>query len=286
MAYTPKQSYTIRLANESDLEVITQLWNDCEEADSGLRPVTIDDVKQDLSYPGFEINRSVRLVADNEGRLVGFGSFWDLEKPAVDPWLDLRIHPDYRDTDVVDQLIQWGEQRIQDCVKEAPDDLRVALFTGTDNKHKQLHKKFEQNAFAEARHYWHMKIDLDQPPQTPVWTEGYQPFHYDTKEEISANLEKIVFAFDDSFSDHFGHIKRPLDQTIKEWQHDIDTDKKRFDPKLWFFVMDGDEIAAECLCMKEEYDDPRNGYVNILGVRQGLFSKRKCAQKSTNWLNR
>lgn len=260
--------YSLRPATNNDLKNIVQLFNDCEEADSGLRTTTIEDVQQAWTNPNYDVDLSVRVVENEQQQLVGYASFWDLEKPAIDPWLDLRVHPQFRATPATDLLITWGEERAQRCVAEVPTDLRVALFSGTQHHHTAIKTTFDQHGFTEARHYWEMKIDLDTRPPSPSWPEGIQLFQYETKADVLRNLTSIAIAFNDAFQDHFGHVKRPIENTINRWQHHIETDQKRFDPTLWFLAMDGDEIAAICLCVKEDADDPNNGHVDILGVRR------------------
>ncbi len=275
MSQTNSTPFSLRPPTMDDLHDVVQFENDHEEAQTGLRPVTAEDIQRRWTSPGFDLAQSARLAENKDGKICGYATFWDTDDLPVDPWLNLRVHPAFKETTVGQQLLAWGEKRAQSCLERVPTDTRVILVTGTLHTNTASKTLFAQNGFIESRHFWEMKINLDQAPPDPVWPEGMQLFHYQTKEEILANLEKIIAVVDGSFQDHFGYVKRPLEQEIKRWRHSINSDNKRFDPTLWFLAMDGDKIAAVCLCLKEDHEDPNNGHVNILGVlrpyrRKGL----------------
>ena len=44
--------------------------------------------------------------------------------------------------------------------------------------------------------------------------------------------------------------------------------KEEFDPTVWFLAMEGDEIAAVCLCAPRMGDNPEMGVVDELAVRR------------------
>lgn len=268
-------NFNLRPPEEKDIEKIVDLANDWGEAHFGKRPVTVDDIQRRWSSPGFDIATSGRIAETEEGKLIGKVILWDHRNPPVAPWLELQVHPEYEESNVGQEMLAWAEKTAHRCFDRVPADARVALVSGAYHSHLAAKDLFENNDFTCTRRFWEMKIDLDQPPQEPNWPDGFDLLVYDSEEELITNLEKIVMAIDDSFQDHFGHVSRPIEQAVAEWKHRITSDKKRFDTKLWFLAMAGDQIAAICLCMKEDFEDPNHGHVNILGVcppyrRRGL----------------
>ena len=263
-----RSKFTLRPPQEADIENLVNFINDWEETHFGIRPVTAEDIQQTWASPNFDITQSGRIAETEDGKIAGNAVLWDNRDTPVNPWFEIRIHPDYEESEVGNLLLHWGEKTAERCFDRVPNNARVALVSGAFHDHRSAKTLFEDNGFMLTRHFWEMKIDLDKPVQSPIWPDGFNIVHYDTNEDVIANLENIVIAIDDSFQDHFGYVPRPLDQAIEQWTYRINNDKKRFDPKLWFLAMDKDEIAAVCLCMKQDFDMPEYGHVNILGVRK------------------
>jgi mycothiol synthase len=121
----------------------------------------------------------------------------------------------------------------------AEDEAAVALLT------KRGHR--------DARHYFTMRIDLDEPPAAPRWPDGIRP---DTFRPDDARAFKA--ALDESFADEWGWA--PID--FEEWKR-LRLEAPDFDPKLLFIACDGDELAAVAHC-KCAFG---GGWVATIGVR-------------------
>ena len=259
--------FSLRPPTMDDIDAMVEFLNDWDEVHVGGRPYTKEDLQRRWTEPRFDLAADARVAVNTNGEIIGTTTIWDGIDPPVNPWLNLQIHPDWEDTNVGEALLAWGETRGKACFARVPEGVRVGLVSGAIHTHLAQKQLFEAHGYVEIRHFWEMEIELDKPPQKPHWPDGFEPFHYASKADVEANLEKIVLAMNDAFQDHFGYVERPLAERVAQWQHRID-DPKRFDPSLWYSAMDGDEIAAMSLCNKEDFGEPDKGHVNILGVRR------------------
>ena len=72
---------------------------------------------------------------------------------------------------------------------------------------------------------------------------------------------------DEIFRDHWGYVPQPDEDVVKHFREWINS-KPDFDASLWFLAMDGEEIAAICLCSRDRQEYPGAAWVNVLGVRR------------------
>ena len=120
----------------------------------------------------------------------------------------------------------------------------------------------EAYGFSLVRHFYRIK-ELGSNPQLPVLPEGIKV----TTIDINTELKAALLALDDGFKDHWGHVDRPIDDRLVEWQHYLQTDKN-FDPTLWFLAKSEGQIAGVIRCNPRTVEDPQMGWVFQLCVRQ------------------
>ncbi|HEX7525307.1 MAG TPA: GNAT family N-acetyltransferase, partial [Gaiellaceae bacterium] len=113
----------------------------------------------------------------------------------------------------------------------------------------------ETHGFREVRRFYEMAIELHGPPPTPALPEGLAVERF--REE---DARSFYDALDESFRDHWEHQPRGFE----EWweRHSAAAD---FDTSLWFFIRDGDEVAA---VVRNEPNRNGGGWVGALGVRR------------------
>lgn len=88
-------------------------------------------------------------------------------------------------------------------------------------------------------------------------TEGIHLHVCDGSEE---DIQRAYEAIEESMLDHFAHTPRPFE----EWRHDMV--REGFDPALWFFALDGDQVAGVALC-RIWNEETAQGWITQLGVR-------------------
>jgi mycothiol synthase len=133
----------------------------------------------------------------------------------------------------------------------------------TVNTNESAIRLFKKRGATLVRRYWDMRIDLADELAQPVLPEGLRLITYDQFND----LEAVYRADDEAFQDHWGYVQEPFEIGFPKWAHWM-TDPAVFDPKLWFLVMDGDELAGLALNREKSDEDPEMGWVRVLAVRR------------------
>jgi len=255
--------FLIRPAKLEDAESVNELLNLCSMEVVGKKLFSVNDLLISWQAPDFQLGTSSRLVLSPEGHLVGFCLINDTIEPYVRINLRVQVHPDFRDNGVGESLLQWGEHRAKQALSRAPSGAQVFITVGlfqNDLYHQQLVEKFGLQA---VRHFFHMEIEFDRPPERPEIPKGIVIRPYDEQTE----LEPLAIVFLDSFQDHYGFANRTAEKMLKNVRYEIANDPK-YTPEMWFVAVDGDQIAGFSICVPKTPEDPGMGYVNVLGVRR------------------
>jgi len=255
--------FVSRPATMADLEELVDLYNDYWEATAGVRKMTMENARTLCTTPGFDLERSTRVVLTPAGRIVGLALVVDLGTPPVHPEVAGAVHPDFEGRGVGAALLQWAEERAREAIARVPEGLRVSMYASSTVAHEPTRRLFEKMGLQAVRHSWLMAIDLDGPPPEPEWPEGIVIRTYQDHPDLGA----VYRAVSDAFKDHWGYVQQPEEEGLRRWQHRIESDSE-FDPSLWFLAMDGDEIAGMSLCPPHAPHDHEMGFVNTLGVRR------------------
>lgn len=252
--------YIARPAAMDDIPALVEMLNACAIEEFGAPDETEDSLRSGLEAPGFSPAADTLAVFLPDGRAVGYVEYWNNREPRVRPYLYGRVHPAFTSLGIGTYLTRWGEQRAAQDIPLAPENARVAVFTGTNALNRRAIALFESEGYTHSRTYYRMLIEMDAPPPAPVWPEGITVRPATTDR---ADLRAIHAAIEESFQDHWGY----LPMTFENWIHWTDHDPD-FDPSLWFIAMDGGEIAAISLCRPFLTGTPDTGWVNTLGVRR------------------
>jgi mycothiol synthase len=258
-----RQGFTSRAISMGELEEITGLFNAYWEPLLGMSKFTIDDIRGYMMAPEFDVETSSRVVLSPEEQIVGSVVVFDLGTPPVHPVVCGCVHPDFERQGIGTYLIEWAEERARQAIVRVPDDLRVSMYVNTSSAHEPTKRLLEKKGLNAVRHSLYMVTDLDKAPPEPKWPDSVVLRTYQGYSE----LEAVCRAVDEAFQDHWGYVGSPIEDMVQRWQHGIDSNEE-FDPTLWFLAMDGDEIAAVCLCAPRIGDNRQVGIVNELGVRR------------------
>lgn len=253
----------IRPFTLEDAEAVVDLFNAHSRSQFGENDSELDEMLVDWTTPGLDLAESTRVVESESGEIIGYAELWDISKPHVTKYAWAVLHPELWDGDIFNAMLRWVEKNARSRIALAPENTRVVIkhnLASVDTKRKQA---LEAYGYEHVRIFLRMVIDLEQAPSAPIIPAGLQIIPID----IDTELEKAVVALEDGFSDHWGHVARPIEVQLAEWRHYIENDKD-FDPSLWFLAKDGDEIAGVCRCSKKTVEDPDMGWVNQLCVRK------------------
>lgn len=255
--------FTNRPALLDDAEMVSEMLNVASLHAIGEADEDADLIKSAWQSVGFEPAQDTRLVFAPNGQLVGYIEVWGTVHPPVHPFLWGRVHPQFEGQGVGSWMMDWAEGRVQELAEKVPAHLRISFKAGHVDTYQPANQFLQERGMVINRRFWKMVIELDgEPPQAVFPPHITLRTYADTQE-----LLPIIRAWDESFSDHWGHQPQSEEKLLASWQQQIATDKLH-DPTLWFLAMDGDEIAGFSLCDTYAVEDPEMGWIGRLGVRR------------------
>jgi mycothiol synthase len=260
--------FVLRPPIMEDAPAVLEIMRACDIAVIGKANNDLDDLLNDWRMPGFSLENDVCVIVAPDSRIVSYGVVMDNVRPTT-PDIDLYIHPDYwhDDTPMENALIDWAETRSRQAVSRTPADARIAMHAYTFSQDAFYKTMLERGGMTIIRHAFMMKIDLDKATASPVLPEGITVHTFREGDDKRPVLEAIR----DAWRDHWGYVESPFDEHYQRFLHGWED----LDPSLWFLAMDGNHVAAACLCQGHHGDDQTMGWVSTLGVtrayrRRGL----------------
>lgn len=255
------EGFTTRPARMEDAEMVVEMYNACSEALGGIEKHHVSDTLTEWSLPSTHLDQDTLLVFAPDGKLAGYGEFWDINEPYVTKQLWYRVHPEFNNLGIDLYLITWAEEKARLAVDRAPEGARVVVHGNSSALDRKMQRVFESLGYIHNRTGLCMLIELNDPPVEPKWPEGIQLLNM-----VSGKDERrIIRAVYDSFSDHWGFVPEPFEAYLERWLHFLNHNLD-LDPELWFMALDGDDVAGISLCSKEAHNDPEMGWVGTLGV--------------------
>jgi GNAT superfamily N-acetyltransferase len=239
---SPPTGFTARPARHSDIPAIIGLI-DALDASFNHIVMTYDvaDIENDWKYLSPETD--TRVISAPDGALAAYATLTDegLGQFVADGY----VHPAWRGHGLGAWLLRRTESRAREMIDSAPEGARVTLLNSVLVEDKAAQELLDAGDYTLARVFWRMRIEMSEPPATPVWTAGIRVRTYEPERDAHAVYELVNTAF----GDHWGHTP----QTFEEWISHIDRDS--FDPALWFLAENQTgELTAVALCrMRPDY---------------------------------
>jgi len=266
-------TWTARPVTEEDVECATEMFNARSRKQYGKNQTTVDQMRGWWQSPRFDLARNTRVVFDPEGEMVGWAHVSDPGEPYLTIGTGVIVHPDHEGNEAIwDDLHAWALARARDFAPLAPAGARVVVTMSALEKDAARRGAAERAGYESVRVQNLMRIDLDTAPPAPSWPAGIALRTAD----IERDLPEIVAADMESFRDHWGHVDRPFDQELEEWQSFVRGEGDLIDPTLWFLATDGEKIVGYSICRGQVADDATRGYVDGLAVLPG-WRKRGIA---------
>jgi mycothiol synthase len=243
---------TTRPPRPDEAQAITDLVVACDVAEFGQPDFELDDLLTDWHMPGFDLEHDAVVVVDGE-RIVAYASF------VRGDYVDVYVHPDYRNAGIGKALLEWSERR---ALERTPpgEEIRVGqvITTGETGARRLLEKR----GYEPVRTYWRMTMPLAETPPPPAWPEGVTVRTFDQERDTRA----VYALVQDAFADNERHTA----ESFEEWQAFM-IDRDAFEPGLWFLAESDGEIVGCVLCPNYEEE----GWVRQLAVardwrRRGL----------------
>jgi ribosomal protein S18 acetylase RimI-like enzyme len=224
----------------------------------------------DWTTPEFNLEEAARVLVNPDDKIIGYIDLWDVSKPHVVKYAFGVMDPQAWDAQIFHDMLAWAEDYARSRINLAPEGTRVVLHHSLNSQDLQRKAVLEAYGYELVRHFYRMVIDMDQSSPTPAVPEGITIAPIRLEEE----LRDALIAVEEGFADHWGHVSHSLEESLKHWQHFIETSED-FDPSLWYLAKEGDQIAGVCRCSSKVTEDPDMGWVNQLCVlkpwrRRGL----------------
>ncbi len=244
---------------------VVDLLNAAEQAISGKPSTSLEELINDLQFPGFHPQTDVRLFFNDDGRLVGYAEMWDLAQPHVRLRGFGAVHPNFWGRGVGSQILDWLGQRAQDSLSLSPADAQVVLHNHVSMLDQRAQRLHQAHGYSHVRSSYRMRIDFTQPPAAAVIPQGVRLRRIENEEDLRLG----VLADFEAFQDHWGFVRNgeSFDAFYARMAHFL-THDPHVDLKSCFIAMDGDQIAGVCFNAIGTVQDEAQGWVNILGVRR------------------
>lgn len=258
------QGFALRQVTEADASAVTRLVNSISQKISGVNEFSETEVESFWRTPGVDMGKNIRLLLSATGEMVGYAESLTIATIPVHPFIFIRVRPEIAEGEGPALLFDWAVERATQVLQILPPDLRVSIATYTLQGLEPLQRLFESRGFSVTRHSFEMAIDLKEKPAPVVVPQGIVIRTFKPETEMA----DVYRAYDESFSDHFGHIKQAFEPGFARFRHLLTEDSDGYDPTLWFVAIDGDQIAGVSLCRPSHQLAELSGWVSILGVRR------------------
>jgi mycothiol synthase len=226
------------------LAELTELINRDSDELYGEREESIESMRMWLTGPKLNPETDMRVAVVDDA----FRGYVDVD-PEPEPiyWADLRV-PLAEPDDIRLALLDW----VQDRARERGGKVLRFHAASVDEPMKRL---LEERGLRVIRHFYRMRIELDEEPDAPRWPDGVT-----VRTATSGDATRVYEAHQESFEDHWEYVRLPFE----EWEHWLM--REGFDPSLWFLAEDEGEVAGLSLC-REQDGEKGVGWVSVLGVR-------------------
>jgi mycothiol synthase len=226
----------LREPGREDAGTIAEVLNAHSERLFGERDLTARHV-----VDWFEIADVWMRLAERGGTAVGYA---DVAVEGGRTSIDLRALDEEAAQLLLDAgVAHAGEEALLRGYAPSSDELAAAVYAGA--------------GFTIVRHSFQMRIELSEPPAAPEFPAGLEVRTMRDGEE-----PRIHAAHMDAFADHWDFHEQRYEQW-RRWHRDAEF----FDPRLWFLLLDGEEIAGLALCGQHHSGEADFGWVDVLGVR-------------------
>jgi mycothiol synthase len=238
---------TLRPPREGEFDALLELMNAHQLAAFGEADYTADDLRTWLTTPYVDVERDIRVLERDDGRLIGYA---DADPTRDEPprwWCDVKVDPDADAAEVLAELVAWLDERAR----------KGRLRVWTSETDLRIVDAFSRLGFEPLRHSYRMEIDLAGDAREAIWPDGIS-VRPATADDHRAVYEASVEVWRDT--------NDPMDDTFDEWVH-WHVERDSYDPSLWLLAHAGGELAGFSLCRPDPVD-PNAGYVSLLGVRR------------------
>ncbi len=248
---------------EADLPAMLDVLNAGNREDKIEEVETLEGLSYEYSHltncdPAADI-----LVAEVNGRMVGYGRVWWSKNDDGERlyWLFGSVHPDWRRRGIGRAMLHWQERRAREIAAAHPDDGPRYFQTWTMDTVAGKRSLLESEDYAPVRYGYMMVRSLEEPiPDLPL------PDGLDVRPAQRDQFRAIFDALNEAFRDHWGH-RESTEEDFQRWSN-----WPMMMPHLWQVAWDGEQVAGMVLNAIFEDDNKtynrRRGWTDPICVRR------------------
>jgi mycothiol synthase len=243
---------TWRRPRIDDAEPILAMVAERNEDAIGFSDITLDDVRDELTEPGFDPRVDGWLVHDRSGAVAGYG--WAFAKGASDM---VDVEAIAADDAVADWL--WAQVlRRAAAMGAAAGHAVIRVDVGVYQRDAVQRARVSAHGFAPATTYQRMRIDFDGAPPEPPVPDGGAVRAGPGDEVFRRHAHEIA---ERAFVDHFGFAPK----SFAEWHEGIEQSATHDWAQLRVAYVDG-EPRAMVRGSDQFVEDEGCGYVATVAV--------------------
>jgi len=237
--------FTVRAPTIDDVEAVARVTSALDTSFGIDETEQPDDIRDgwrelDLAHDAW--------VWERDGKIVAYAAVYargEDKKLIVDGYVD----PDYASRGLGTAIAETTERRARE--RGVPQLENGVL--GNDARASEL---FRSRRYRDVRHFYRMRVELDEPPPKPRWPQGFEVSVFDP-----AEAHEFHDALEEGFAEEWGHTEEPFEAFAKRR-----LEEERFDPSLWTTVRAGGEIAAVLIADWKRHGD--GGWIASVAVRK------------------
>jgi len=260
---------TLRATRRDDAAAVVEVINAYGRAMLGGAEETVDSLLVDWSTPGLCLETDSVVAVLPDGRLAGTAEMWDIQDTHLRMFGYWRIHPDFRGQGLEERLAEWVEMRARRGVPLAKPEARVSLVHRFVDLDRTAADVLLGRGYRNIRQLVRMETDI-QSMETHLKPEnGFPVSDLEGVRLVALEdgwREGALRALYEAFRDHWGALPETYEQYRERIQHMFE--RPEVTPALSLVALAGDEVAAAAICSSGTAEDPRMGWVNLLGVRR------------------
>lgn len=243
--------YAARPPARDDAPALAQLLHDHEAEITGSSDMTLADFLGD--WEGIDLETDAVVIAAPDGAPAAYADVGN--RGDVQFSIYGYVHPAQRGRGLGTYLVAWGEHRAKRGAEaNAAPGAMVLTRHYINEKAAPATALLTALGYAPARATYTMAIDMTAPPPDPVWPDGLS-----VRNVVPGQDDEIAYeAYEEAFADTFQRPRGSLEDFRSKLR------RPYFDPRHWFLVMDGDQVAGTLF--SDAIDG--NGWVEIVGVRR------------------